>query len=990
MALKRKRHQPPANLEPQPFPEILQHADRQREAGLYDLLGSEDVEERIAAANCILRSLFENGDGNGNPCSETILTRHLEHRLFRGLSSGRNASRPGFSLVITEILSRLYGDTDTLADQHYTGLPFEKVLNIFKDKTKSGGNVSGQEERDSAFGRLFGLECFVRSNTLFQASERWQPVLDMLMELATQKVWLRPACGLVVADAIKQMDQEEATGTLKRFADAGLGRTPEGVALWLVALSRFPEIHVKPWTHHPLATQSLGHLGQVLRESFKNTPEEDAEGQVGLKQANWTAQSHFVWDHIIAHYKRPEVGVEDFQEFCGRVIDDALFSKKATDGQKFKGFNVFLKLLHSFADLPAKLGCLFGKNFMACLMNQAAKEDRFLHRAAVKALKALEDVVRSHPTSLPTILSGMIGENGAYSFDSRTNTKTVDKLLQHVNTRTEEECLAIVRQPLVKLGKLPKPQGQAIVRSYIDYLAKLLNSSGGDSTEGHETGAALAELATIAYSQPRNIPTELLTDSIKENCRLRLETAISKLIRRSKDFTTFCNAVLSIDSAAIDMAPEIRTAVDDALARMKKLMKRKTKTEGEKTSALSLAMLHAVSILRLYNEDPDAMETLQDLEQIAERSKKGRKDEDDEGSTEILVEVLLSMVSRPSKLMREVSQQIFGAFTSQMTTEALELLTGPLTTSESTKGQKELFDTAEDGDEIVDGSDEEEDAVEEMQGIELNSDGEIDSDVEFVDLKADGTEADSDEDDSDADDDDDEDEDSDKKQGPMDIDDFDKLVGDILKSHRLDKDADAASSDDDQDMSDSEMLAMDDKLGEVFKQQAKSKPDSKQQKRDAKAAVVNLKNRILDLLEIFIKNEPLNPLAFSVLVPLLSLMRTTGVKPLASRASAIVVDYQKRMKKARNNKEVKQSGLTADVIFPYLAEVHEEARQGGDSHEYSKTASAASLLLAVTMHVLDKSSEEKVNDLYSQTFAAKKGLQLAFFADWENWRKNRA
>merc|ERR1712224_157107 len=72
------------------------------------------------------------------------------------------------------------------------------------------------------------------------------------------------------------------------------------------------------------------------------------------------------------------------------------------------------------------------------------------------------------------------------------------------------------------------------------------------------------------------------------------------------------------------------------------------------------------------------------------------------------------------------------------------------------------------------------------------------------------------------------------------------------------------------------------------------------------------------------------------MAPLLSLMRTTGVKPLASRASAIVVDYPKRMKKARNNKEVKQSGLTADVIFPYLAEVHEEARQGGDSHDTAR------------------------------------------------------
>ena len=87
--------------------------------------------------------------------------------------------------------------------------------------------------------------------------------------------------------------------------------------------------------------------------------------------------------------------------------------------------------------------------------------------------------------------------------------------------------------------------------------------------------------------------------------------------------------------------------VEEALARMNKLLKRVTNSTAEKSLTQALAVLHAVAVLQLYNEDPDAMEVLQDLQQLSQRVKKGKVD-DDAGSSELLVETLLSMVAGDS------------------------------------------------------------------------------------------------------------------------------------------------------------------------------------------------------------------------------------------------------------------------------------------------------------------------------------------------------
>lgn len=671
---------------------------------------------------------------------------------------------------------------------------------------------------------------------------------------------------------------------------------------------------------------------------------------------------------------------------------------------------VFQKLLAGLVDKHAKLDCTFSKNFMTCLMNQAAKEDRYLHRAATKALKALENTILSHPDALVPVLRCLISKHGAYSFDQRTNTKTVDRLLQNINKGTEEAVLSIIRQPLDKLAQQETSEAHATLKTLVDYLSKALTAAStsddikSDKSAEAAFGLSLQELARLAYSQPKEIPQALMTDQVKELCRSRLESSFAKLIRRSDDFVIFCNAVAAIDSSSVIMADEIKTAVEEALSRMNKLLKRKAKSDVEKSLSQGLAMLHAVSIFQLYNEDPDAMEVLQDLEQFSGRLKKGKLGEGGGGSSELLVEILLSMVARPSSLMRQVSHQVFEAFTSQISLEGLELLTGPLASGESTKGQQELFNTEDDG---MDIGDEEEDMASDVEVIDAEaSDFELDSDVEFVginDIEGDEAEDDDENDDDENDDDEEEDddnedveeiEDEEKGENPnrINIDDLDELVGNILNSHRLDKDVDAPESDNDADMSDSEMLALDEKLAEVFKNRVKAAPNSKKQKKDARQSVLNFKHRILDLLDIYVKNEPLNHLAFSLLIPLLNLMRTTSTKVLASRACEIILNHQKGLKKARSNKKETTTARAEDLLVN-LVEVHEEATKD-TSHAYSKAASAASLIIGSSMFAIDKAAIKQVAAVYAKTQSewvlGEAKLQASFFADWNNWCQNQA
>jgi DNA polymerase phi len=438
--------------------------------------------------------------------------------------------------------------------------------------------------------------------------------------------------------------------------------------------------------------------------------------------------------------------------------------------------------------------------------------------------------------------------------------------------------------------------------------------------------------------------------------------------------------------ADVGIDEEIQTEYVQALERLKDLLDTTDVDEELQGPYQGLALLHAVGLLQLYNEDPDALDTLADLEQCYDKLK-NREDEDEEGISAFLVEILLSMVARPSSLMRQVSQQVFEAFTPIMSEQAVKLLTDPLLAEESEKGQQALFST-EDEDLAGEGEDDDDE--------HSHDEDDLDSDVEIVDLEEAGSDmemgGDNEPEDDDSDSDEEEETEEKGEEGEEDLEALDKALAQVLGSHRLDKDAEAESEDDDSDMSDSEMMELDSKLVEIFKQRVKG-ANKKKDKKDAKESVVNFKHRVLDLLAIFIKKEAAenNPLAFQALLPLLQLIRTTTTKALANKACGIVLEFAKSLKKApKKTKETTQQA-EIDELLALLNEIHEEA--GKDlSHSFAKAASSASLSVASVLIALEQT--QNVFMLYMDTqlkwYQGEIRIQPSFFTEWINWCQSHA
>lgn len=192
---------------------------------------------------------------------------------------------------------------------------------------------------------------------------------------------------------------------------------------------------------------------------------------------------------------------------------------------------------------------------------------------------------------------------------------------------------------------------------------------------------------------------------------------------------------------------------------------------------------------------------------------------------------------------------------------------------------------------------------------------------------------------------------------------------------------DSGSSD--EDMNSEQMEALDDQLKEVFRER-KNVKSKKTEKKDAKENIVNFKCRVLDLLEIYVKQQHSNRLGLSLLLPLLQCIRKTTSPQVSSKACNVMREY------ARACKGDRVPGIEdTDAIFNLLKSVHAEAIKEG-SNAYVSACSQASLLLVKVLVAHDRECFRRVLRIYGDTqekyfFDANCKVKPAFFTDWQNW-----
>lgn len=169
---------------------------------------------------------------------------------------------------------------------------------------------STKEKRDHYFGRLFGAETLIKSGILFDARADpilWSQVVDLIVELAKRKSWLREECGWILFQAIQgsragNLSSEHVQTVIDRIHEKGLMESPEGVAIWIVTLEKYSTVNFpnKPWKHkNPLHRKEKASLAKIMREAPPSNIDESGHASNPSQKGTWSSKLHFAWEAIL-------------------------------------------------------------------------------------------------------------------------------------------------------------------------------------------------------------------------------------------------------------------------------------------------------------------------------------------------------------------------------------------------------------------------------------------------------------------------------------------------------------------------------------------------------------------------------------------------------------------------------------------------------------------------------------------------------------------
>lgn len=617
-------------------------------------------------------------------------------------------------------------------------------------------------------------------------------------------------------------------------------------------------------------------------------------------------------------------------------------------------------------------------------MNQLAVEDRYLHRMATKSAKTIQTRVSKEPEFAAAAIKGLMGSAGSINFDQVTKTKTVEKIAVEANSDALKEVVPLLEKLVSHPGTDDSKAAASSRQSLANLLVSIVRSraSSQDADEGLQD--VLEHILTIFVRSAYFIPMEKegpqppVAPQTQEMFRNRINSCLNSLIASQKYAATLPYSVVrKIRDAAkseefgksiINIDGVLSDSVKSAFKALKKLS-----SSDENAAADAFKLLYSMTLLQVYNGDADAVSMLDELEFCYtkflgdKKSKKKKKGDEDETSdaSDTLVEILLSFASKQSQLFRRISEQVFGAFADKVTATGLESFISILEASENLAGQQEMFEKEED----------EEDG-EMMDVDDDDDDGEEDSDVEVVD--AEGGDDDDDDEDEEEDESDDNNDEPDNEEAE-----FQAKLAAALGPHAANKPDE--ESDDEADMNDDDMEAVDEQLVKVFKAR-RDALEQKKDKKDAKGNMVNFKNRVLDLVEIYVKKCHSSILALDLLLPLLRLTRKTNTKQIANKATTVLREYSKSCKGSAVPAIAEDSTESAWAL---LKDLHREAGHSGPQ-AHATACSQASLLVVKVLVAHDKKAIEGVVDVYAATrkeqmLSNKCHVQPSFFTDWNNW-----
>ncbi|KAH6918992.1 DNA-directed DNA polymerase [Coprinopsis sp. MPI-PUGE-AT-0042] len=914
--------------------------------------GSEgtDEDEEMEEAEAVKRDQEQLDLLNAQDVSYSI------RRLIRGLASPRESSRLGFAVALTELLSRI--DTVTCS----------QVVNLLMSTTKTQGSMSGQEERDMLFARLFGFMSVIRSgllvreaplatspssNTASSSSEAFEQVIRELLALGDKKSWLREGAWFTVTLAVDAL--EEANVEWKKHGVEALFKhivlenptwSPEKIALVIKLQAFHPE---KDWQSlvaptfknaNLLTSSNLQTVSRILKES--GAEDDNLKDATKAQGSAWKPQLHFAWGVILEQLlpgpnepKGPSKG--SLQEFFRVVVDESLFSATSSPQRKYWGFQVFQKALKRVDQ--DSMPMLFTKNFMRSWINQLSKKDRYLHKIAQQTVGEVQAFVADKPQLGFAVILQLTGANGSQQFDKLTKTKTVESILANMNAEGIQNYVNFLSEQFTKGDEKSSQSDVDSRRSWIiDQLNGLVRNGSVPKSDDwikavlnflvvHGLFQIQKKKSKSSITALRDVPQPPLSPESRKLCRNRLLTCIGELtgqttVMKSDDKTTKSSAsasdgelwltkVLSTiqdlesDSKHVLLLNEVEEEDVALFSKVNELLAQLRAVTGEhQESAKGAELLILALTVQQYCEEEQDPSSLESKKKKDKKDKKKKNAEEDEKAEDVqdfdpideLTDVIIGLLEGSTPYMRSIVNQTFGYISGAVNESTIDLLIAQL----ERRSPAELAKDDDEDDEEMEGDEDDEDtsSSESFGDVDIGDDEEDEEiDLELRNkleaaLKASGIGA---------------------IEGESDDDD--------------ENDSEDDSEEDEELMDDDQMMAIDEQLAKIFSERAKEK---KGKDTNAQREATHFKNRVLDLLDIYMRKHPEHRLVPRLILPLINLIITSGSDEtqLKDKAKGIL---RSRICKAKEFPSI----VDADEAAEILSSLHTQARKahGGDDIE---------------------------------------------------------
>ncbi|TPX59035.1 hypothetical protein SpCBS45565_g07848 [Spizellomyces sp. 'palustris'] len=937
---------------------------------LYWELASVDPIVRQKAADKLVRALYtfqhdlhptlENavstpsGDNLDQLCAQDV--SYGIKRLLRGLPSSRDGARQGFAVALTELLKSL------------EFLRASTALSLLAKLTQTEG-AKGQEERDILFGRIFGLMAICQADMLARPHTTIEDVQEMVtrvLKYASSKSYIKETCFKVLMTMVEKLQGTKLeTEAVEYVIPTVLGKGIEGPEeLWfaIVMQSRYPKFawaSVLPsWRDASvLHTKNKAQLVEILKESTYTIP-----------------RVHLVWDALLdAVLTTPPLGKISIRDLWS-VLDDALFSSSYE--RKYLGLLLFQKILPRLD--ATEVPFLFTPQLLRTLINNLAKHDNYLHKVAKQTANMLSTVAKVRKDVALQLVLQLVGKNGHQRFDQVTKTKTVESILGSLEGEGIETYIKYLQDMFINQGE-PGDAGEADNVNQrrqwaVDQMLLLLKNGKIPKEEKWIQRIArfvwLHAFFKVQKTDPKvdviQVPRPEVSDATRELCTEKLGSLLATLAGITlkstgetrlapgtmldgqywaNDLQTFTVDLCKNKrvSLLVELDQEAQQTVQNATSTLHSIQKRITKTEVSQNrdvlaqyKAFELLFLHL--LLHVYIEPAEAVGVLDELkncfdlffqDKSASPEKRKAKDaddmEEDLAPIEVLVDILISFLAKPSALVRSLSQDVFKVFSNQLTKKSLDLIFEVLSAKGGVAGAQELFEEEE----------------EEEEDVEM-----ISGDAMDVDSKQ---EDDDDEEDEGEDEDEDEDDD---ESGEVD-EELRLKIKEALGNAAVDEEDD--DSDEEEFLDDDEMEAFDDKLADIFRQ----RKEITTAKKDVKNQVLHFKLRVVDLLDIFLRKSPQQPLVIELIMPLIKLVtstsRSTDDKDLHDKLQSLVKNKLFRLREVPT-----EPALNADRAVEVLREVHEYAHRAADATLFGLCNGASLLLTRILSHVKEPVPKKEV------------------------------